>query len=101
MESRRALTLASLRKRKEEIVALASAHGAHNVRVFGSIARGEASETSDIDLLVDFEAGRSLMDHGELLMDLEEKLGCPVDLVSARGLTGRFRERVLADAVPL
>ena len=99
LNSRRTLTLASLRERKEEIVALASAHGAHNVRVLGSIARGESSEASDIDLLVDFEAGRSLMDHGELIMDLEEKLGCPVDLVSARGLAGRFRERVLADAI--
>jgi uncharacterized protein len=95
------MTLAALRERRAEIVALANAHGAHNVRVFGSIARGEASVASDIDLLVDFDADRSLMDHGELLMDLEDKLGCRVDLVSARGLGGRFGERVMADAVPL
>jgi uncharacterized protein len=101
MTPRRTLTLAALRERREEILALAKAHGAHNVRVFGSIARDEASETSDVDLLVDFDAERSLMDHGELIMDLEENLGCRVDLVSARGLAGRFGDRVLADAVPL
>jgi hypothetical protein len=95
------LTLDELRKRREQIIALASARGARNVRVFGSVARGEAALGSDVDLVVDFDAGRSLMDHGELVMDLEEALGCRVDVVSARGLGDRFRRRVLADAVPL
>ena len=82
-------------------MALAERHGAHNVRVFGSLARGQANPESDVDLVVDFERGRSLMDHGELMMDLEEVLGCRVDVVSERGLRDRFRARVLADAVPL
>jgi hypothetical protein len=95
------LTLSDLRQRKDQILALGNRHGAHNIRVFGSVARGEAAEGSDLDLVVDFEVGRSLMDHGELIMDLEEALGCRVDVVSARGLRDRFRDRVLADAVVL
>lgn len=82
-------------------MALAERHGAHNLRVFGSVARGQANPESDVDLVVDFDRGRSLMDHGELMMDLEEVLGCRVDVVSERGLRDRFRARVLADAVPL
>ena len=95
------LTLDHLRQRRDQIIALASRHGARNVRVFGSVARGDAVAGSDLDLVVDFEPGRSLMDHGELIMDLEAILGCRVDVVSARGLRDRFRERGLADAVVL
>jgi uncharacterized protein len=95
------LTLDHLRQRRDQIIALADRHGAHNVRVFGSVARGEAVAGSDLDLVVDFEPGRSLMDHGELIMDLEAVLGCRVDVISARGLGDRIRERVLADAVVL
>jgi predicted nucleotidyltransferase len=95
------LTLDHLRQRRDQIIALADRHGAHNVRVFGSVARGEAMANSDLDLIVDFEPGRSLMDHGELIMDLEEVLGCRVDVVSARGLRDWFRDRVLSDAVIL
>ena len=95
------LTLDHLRERREQILALASRHGARNVRVFGSVARGDAVASSDLDLVVDFDTGRSLMDHGELMLDLEAVLGCRVDVVSARGLGDRFRERVLADAVVL
>ena len=94
-------TLDDLRKRREEILALASRRGARNVRVFGSIARGNAKPDSDIDLLVDFVGGRSRMDHGELVMDLEEVLGRRVDVVSARGLRNRFRDRILREAVAL
>ena len=97
----RTITLEELRRQKDRIVALAERHGAHNVRVFGSLARGQANPESDVDLVVDFERGRSLMDHGELMMDLEEVLGCRVEVVSERGLRDRFRARVLADAVPL
>jgi hypothetical protein len=97
----RTITLEELRRQRDRIVALAERHGAHNVRVFGSVARGQANPESDVDLVVDFERGRSLMDHGELMMDLEEVLGCRVDVVSERGLRDRFRARVLADAVPL
>jgi uncharacterized protein len=94
-------TLDDLRKRRDEILALANRHGASNVRVFGSVARGDAHPDSDLDFVVDFDAGRSLMDHGELVMDLEEALGRRVDVVSAGGLRDRFRDRILADAVPL
>jgi len=97
----RTITLEELRRQKDRIVALAERHGAHSLRAFGSIALGQANPESDVDLVVDFERGRSLMDHGELMMDLEEVLGCRVDVVSERGLRGRFRARVLADAVPL
>jgi len=71
------------------------------VRVFGSVARGDATETSDIDFLVDFEAGRSLLDLGGLLMDLRELLGYDVDVVTEAGLRSRVGSRVLADAVDL
>ena len=94
-------TIQSLRQRRQEILAIAANHGAHNVRLFGSVARGDAGPTSDVDLLVDFEPGRSLLDHGGLLMDLQDALGCRVDVVSAKALRDRFRARVEMEAVPL
>jgi len=94
-------TIEELRKRREQIIALASSHGARNVRIFGSVARGDATPESDLDLVVDFDAGRSLLDHGALIMDLQDTLGCRVDVVSSKGLRERFRDRVFADAVPL
>lgn len=84
-----------------EILALAARHGARNVRVFGSVARGEADAASDIDFLVDFEPGRSLLDLAALLVDLEDLLGHPVDVVTEPGLKARIRQRVLAEAVPV
>jgi uncharacterized protein len=75
--------------------------GARNVRVFGSVARGDADERSDIDFLVDLEPGRSLLDLGGLNLDLERLLGSKVDVVSSRGLRDRVRERVLREAVAL
>jgi predicted nucleotidyltransferase len=71
------------------------------VRVFGSVARGEADDASDIDLLVDMQAGRSLFDLGGLLVDLRELLGRDIDVVTVRGLKERIRARVLAEAVSL
>ncbi len=90
-----------LRSNREEILRLASRHGARNVRVFGSVARGEADERSDVDLLVDLEPGRSLLDLGGLLMDLRDLLRRNVDVVTERGLKARIRSRVLQEAVPL
>ena len=90
-----------LRSKREEILRLASRHGARNVRVFGSVARGEADERSDVDLLVDLEPGRSLLDLGGLLMDLRDLLRRNVDVVTERGLKSRIRSRVLQEAVPL
>ena len=83
------LTLAALRARRDEIIAVAAAHGASNVRVFGSVARGMAQAGSDVDLLVDLESGRTLIDQISLWRDLEALLGVRVDVVSAGGLTER------------
>ncbi len=90
-----------LRQRSEEILRICAKYGARNVRVFGSVARGEADEHSDIDLLVEFEPDRSLLDHAALWLELQELLGRRVDVVSERGLKPRIRERVLREAVPL
>ncbi len=91
----------SLKAKREEILRIAAQHGARNLRVFGSVARGDAGADSDLDLLVDMDPGRSLFDMGGLLMDLQDLLGCTVDIVSERGLRPRIRERVLSEAVPL
>ena len=71
------------------------------LRVFGSAARGEADEESDLDLLVEMEPGRSLLDHAALWLELQEVLGRRVDVVSDRGIKARIRERVLREAVLL
>ena len=90
-----------LRAKREEILRIAIKHGAFNVRVFGSVARGEADTQSDIDLLVDVEPGRTLFDLSELLLDLQELLGREVDIVTEKGLHSRIRQRVLKEAIPL
>jgi predicted nucleotidyltransferase len=91
-------TLEELRARRAEIVSIAHRRGASNVRVFGSVAREEADERSDVDFLVDLEEGRSLFDLGGLLGDLQELLGWSVDVVHAKGLRERIRDRVLSEA---
>jgi hypothetical protein len=90
-----------VRDRKSEILELAASHGASNVRLFGSVARGDSREDSDVDLLVDLDAGRSLFDLGGLLMDLRDLLGAEVDLIEAGCLHPYVRDRVLAEAIPL
>jgi hypothetical protein len=90
-----------LQEKREDILRIATRRGASNVRIFGSVARGEADSKSDIDLLVDLEPGRSLLDLGGLLMDLQDLLGHNVDVVTERGLRERIRERVLREAIPL
>jgi predicted nucleotidyltransferase len=90
-----------LQTKREEILRTAAKHGARNIRVFGSVARGEADEESDIDLLVEMEPSRSLLDHAALWLELQEVLGRKVDVVSDRGIKPRIRERVLREAVPL
>ena len=72
-----------------------------NVRLFGSVARGEADGDSDVDLLVEMELNRSLLDLGGLLMEVQDLLGCSVDVVTEKGLRPRIRERVLREAIPL
>lgn len=96
------MTLEELRSRyRDQIVELAEKRGAHTVRVFGSIARGDQHPGSDIDFLVDFEPGRSLLDLTGLWLDLEGALGCQVDVVSSRGLRPRVATEVMRDAISL
>jgi hypothetical protein len=96
------MTLDELREQnRAEILRLAAGRGARNVRVFGSVARGEADQRSDVDFLVDLEPGRSLLDLGGLNLDLERLLNAKVDVVSSRGLRERVRDKVLREAVPL
>lgn len=95
------LTLEDLRRRRRELTDLAARRGATNLRVFGSVARGDSGAGSDVDLLVDLEPGRSLLDLGGLVMDLSDVLGVEVDVVTEPGLKPRVRARVLAEAVAL
>ena len=90
-----------IREQRNEILQIAQRYGAQNVRIFGSFARGEAREDSDIDVLVDLESGRSLFDLGGLLMDLQNLLGCRVDVVTEKGLRERIRNQVLKESIPL
>jgi predicted nucleotidyltransferase len=90
-----------LKEKREEILRIAAMHGARNLRVFGSVARGEADESSDIDLLVDMEPGRSLLDLTALFSDLSDLLGRKVDVVTEKGLYWLLRRRILKEAKPL
>jgi len=96
------VTLDTLRaERREEILRLAKRHGAHSLRVFGSVARGEADENSDLDLLVAWEPGRSLLDHAGLVQDLQELLGIKVHVGTEKSLHWYARDRILHEATAL
>ncbi len=90
-----------LKGKREEILRLAAKHGAYNVRVFGSVARGEAGPDSDVDFLVDMGPGRTAFFPGGLLADLEDLLGRKVDIVSPEALHWLLRDRILKEALPL
>ena len=90
-----------LKEKRQDILRIAAQHGAYNVRVFGSVARGEASPGSDVDLLVDLEPDKSLFDAGGLLMDLQTLLGREVDVVTEKALHWYIRDRVIREAQPL
>ncbi|MCH7787696.1 MAG: nucleotidyltransferase family protein [Chloroflexi bacterium] len=90
-----------LEAKRDEILRIAAKHGARNVRIFGSVARGEADEQSDVDFLVDMEPGRSLMDRAGLVVDLEELLGRKVDVATERVLKPRIRDRIFREAVSI
>lgn len=86
---------------RQEILRIARTHGASNVCIFGSLSRGRAREDSDLDLLVDFDEGSSLLDLIAIEREVEELLHRPVDVVTRRGLSVHLRDRILAEAVPL
>ncbi len=86
---------------RENIIRLAKRYGVIDMRLFGSVARGEDTPESDIDFLVDMEPGRSLFDLGGLLVDLENLLGCKVDVMTEKSLHWYIREKVLREARPL
>lgn len=90
-----------LKVHREEILKIAAKHGAYNVRVFGSVARGEATEESDIDFLVDVAENHSSWFPGGLLADLEDLLGCKVDIATENGLHQLIKARVLSEDVLL
>jgi predicted nucleotidyltransferase len=95
-----ATTLQALRARREEILGAAGHRHARNVRVFGSVSRGEAGPESDVDFLVDFDADASLLDQIGLVQDLQAMLGVNVDVISSGGLRPRH-ERIQLEAVAL
>jgi predicted nucleotidyltransferase len=95
------ITREEIQRRRDEILRIAARHGAHDIRIFGSIARGDATESSDLDMVVRFEPNRSLMDHGGLIMDLRDLLGIEVDVISEAGMRDRFRKHVLEGAIRL
>ena len=100
VETSAGLTLAALRARREEITRIAAARGARNLRVFGSVARGEARADSDVDFIVEMEPGRGVLDLSELILDLEEALGRKVDVVEVQHASS-LGERIEREAVPV
>ncbi|MGE0132369.1 MAG: nucleotidyltransferase family protein [Blastocatellales bacterium] len=96
------MSLLDLLKAKREIILeLAARHGAHNVRVFGSVARGEAGPDSDVDLLVDLDKDRSLFDQMDFQQEIEDLLGRKVDVVTEQSIYWLLRRRILKEAIPL
>jgi predicted nucleotidyltransferase len=93
--------LDKVRSRREAILELAARYGVRRVRIFGSVARGEAGPQSDVDVLVDFEPGRSLLDQVGFEQDLEALLGRRVEVVAEGGISPYLEDRILREAIPL
>ena len=90
-----------LQENREEILKIATKHGAYNLRIFGSVARGQERQDSDVDFLVDMESDRNLLDRIGLMQDLEDLLGRKVDVATVKVLRDFCRDGILKDAVPL
>lgn len=90
-----------MKAKREEILKIAAKHGARNIRIFGSVDRGEADSESDLDILVEFLPGSTLLSQSTMIRELESLLGIRVDVVSDQGLRERIRDRVLREAVAL
>ncbi len=90
-----------LKEKRDEIIEIANKHGAYNVRVFGSVARNEATESSDIDFIIDVGENTSFFFPGGLILDLEELLGRKIDIVTEKSLKPKIRDRVLKEAKAL
>ena len=88
-------------KRKDTILQIAAVHGAHKIRLFGSVIRWEDTPDSDLDLLVEFEQGRSLIDHVGLIQDLQDLLNRKIDVVTEKGLSIYIRDQIIKEAIPL
>ncbi len=86
---------------KEKILDIANKRGAYNIRLFGSVARGDFNAKSDIDFLVDFKPGVGLLDWCGLRLDLQDLLGCNVDVATEKTLKSRLKDRVIREAKPL
>lgn len=100
-EQKRSRIFIALKEKRQEILRLAQAHGASNIRVFGSVARGEEGPESDLDLLVEMKPECSLLDLISLWQDLEDLLGHKVDVITEGGISPYLRDHIHAEAVPL
>ena len=90
-----------MKAKREDILRIAAKYGASNIRLFGSRARGDARADSDVDFLVDMPPRSSLLDVARLMMDLQDVLGCEVDVVEPEGLHWYIRNKILTEAIPL
>jgi uncharacterized protein len=90
-----------LQQKRRQVLEIAEGHGARNIRLFGSVARGEETESSDLDLLIEMDSGRGLLDVIAIKQDLEELLGCKVDVVTEAAISPYLRDKVLHEAVSL
>lgn len=90
-----------LDEKKEKIISIAAKYGAFNIRLFGSVARGEANQNSDVDFLMDIESGKSLLNRIALIQELEDLLECKVDVAKPENLHELIRAKILKEAIPL
>ena len=95
------ITKETLRQKRDDITRIAAKHGAINIRVFGSVARDQSRQGSDLDLLIDVGPKTSSWFPAGLILDLESLLGCHVDIVTENGLNPELRDRVLTEAIPI